>query len=145
MEIQKHEKKKKKKKNNKSKMDVESDEEKMEYNNSLKNEKEKTIEQNNIKIDYNIKDMILTQDILEGSWDLNSQTKLFIKNNKEMYDKAQKYFKSLDCKNEKIIITFIVIKYLMSINQKEHILIIQKGIQFLKDNNFDYYELVKYL
>ena len=43
------------------------------------------------------------------------------------------------------MITFMIIKYLLSINQKEHILIIQKGIQFLKDNNFDYNELIKYL
>ncbi len=98
-----------------------------------------------MNIDYNIKNIILTQDIIEGSWDLNSETKLFIQKNKEIYDKTKEYFKSLNCKNEKIIITFIIIKYLISINQKEHILIIQKGIQFLKDNNFDYNELIKYL
>ena len=87
--------------------------------------------------------MILTQDILEGSWDLNSQTKLFIQNNKDIYDKAKEYFNSLNCYNEKIIITFIIIKYLILINKKEYILIIQKGIQFLKDNNLDYNELIK--
>ena len=134
-------------------MDVDSGDGKMRKNNLFKKQEERDIEQNNINInkkkselqniDYNVKDMILTQDILEGSWDLNSQTKLFIQNNKDIYDKAKEYFNSLNCYNEKIIITFIIIKYLILINKKEYILIIQKGIQFLKDNNLDYNELIK--
>ena len=81
--------------------------------------------------------MVLTQDILEGNWFLNHQTKLLINENQKIYDKIKNYVEKYDIQNKKeeIIITILVIyclKHKTEIEQLEFSLIINKGLSFLE-------------
>ena len=101
--------------------------------------------ENNNNVDKNnindIKEITLTQDSYYGFWELNSKTQVIINEYKNIYDKIKKYVNSKNCNDEKVIITFVMIYFLKNektINQSEYILIINKGIKYLRKNNFDY-------
>ena len=101
--------------------------------NQEKNENNKLDEEE--KFDF--KKMVLTQDILEGNWFLNHQTKLLINQNQKIYDKIKNYVEKYDIQNKKeeIIITILVIyclKHNTEIEQLEYTLIINKGLSFLE-------------
>ena len=101
--------------------------------NKKKNENNKLDEEE--KFDF--KKMVLTQDILEGNWFLNHQTKLLIDKNQKIYDKIKNYVEKYDIqtKKEEIIITILVIyclKHNTEIEQLEYTLIINKGLSFLE-------------
>ena len=81
--------------------------------------------------------MILTQDILEGNWYLNPQTKFLIEQNKNVYDKIKNYVDkyNIDNKKEEIIITILVLYCLKNnaqIEQLEYTIIMNKGLLFLE-------------
>ena len=85
-----------------------------------------------------IKDMILTQNIIEGNWSLNSQTKLLIDSHIEIYNKIKQYVEKYNIEKDKedIIITILVIYYLKNnkeIDQSEYTIIINKGLEYLKN------------
>ena len=65
--------------------------------------------------------MILTQDIIEGNWSLNPQTKFLIEQNKIIYDKIKNYVEkyNIDNKKEEIIITILVLYCLKNNDQIE--------------------------
>ena len=114
----------------------------MDIDDDLIVKKDKNFDKNKL----NIKEITLTQDSYDGFWELNDKTKLVIEQNKDIYDKVKQYLSSNNCNNEKVIITFVMIYFLKNektINQSEYILIINKGIKFLRDNNFDYEEILK--
>ena len=101
-------------------------------------EKNNSVDKNNIN---DIKEITLTQDSYYGFWELNSKTQVIINEYKNIYDKIKKYVNSKNCNDEKVIITFVMIYFLKNektINQSEYILIINKGIKYLRGNNFDY-------
>ena len=85
----------------------------------------------------NFKDIILTQNMIEGNWTLNSQTENLIKENLIIYNKIKNYVENNYQKEDKedIIITILVL-YLLKNNkniiQGEYILIINKGLQYLE-------------
>ena len=111
---------------------------------SKKEESEK--EENNMKIEFdsnfgkinfNFKDVVLTQNIIEGNWYLNSMTEKLIQMNQKLYDKiknyVEKYYQRED--KEDIIITILVLYYLennKNIVNGEYILIINKGLEYLE-------------
>ena len=81
--------------------------------------------------------MILTQNILEGNWFLNFQTKLLIEQNQERYNKIKDYVEKYNIQNKKeeIIITILVLyclKHNTQIEQLEYSIIINKGLAFLE-------------
>ena len=86
---------------------------------------------------FDIKEMILTQNIIEGNWSLNSQTKFLIDSNIDLYNKIKEYVDKFNVgeKKEDIIITILVIFFLKNnkeIDQSEYTIIINKGIEYLQ-------------
>ena len=81
--------------------------------------------------------MILTQNIIEGNWNLNNQTKFLIEQNKNIYDKIKNYVEKFNINNKKeeIIITILVLYCLKNnsdIEQLEYTIIMNKGLLFLE-------------
>ena len=118
-----------------SESDSENDKKCKKYKNESSNDDKKEIE---LKENYDIKEMILSQDIIDGNWSLNSQTQFLIRNYSDIYNKIKKYVEKFNVgeKKENIIITILVIYYLKNnkeICQSEYILIINKGLQYLQD------------
>ena len=86
---------------------------------------------------FDIKEMILSQNIIEGNWSLNSQTKFIIDSNIDLYNKIKEYVDKFNVgeKKEDIIITILVIFFLKNnkeIEQSEYTIIINKGIEYLQ-------------
>ena len=86
---------------------------------------------------YDFKKIVLTQNIIEGNWSLNPQTKHFISINQLLYDKIKNYVEKYYQKEDKedIIITILVLYYLKNnkdIEISEYLLIINKGIEYLQ-------------
>ena len=101
--------------------------------------KQKKIENNELDKEekFDFKKMILTQDILEGNWLLNPQTKLLIEENQKIYDKIKNYVEKFNIQNKKeeIIITILVLyclKHNNQIEQLDYIIIMNKGLAFLE-------------
>ena len=93
------------------------------------------------KIEFSNKELVLTQDIFDGCWNLNPQTKLLIEKEKEIYDKIEGIMKEKNIDKEEVKITLLVLYYLNtnnSINKVEHMLIIKKGISFLEENGIKF-------
>ena len=108
----------------------------------IKNEENDKKEKNN----FNLKDLVLTQDILDGNWKLNTQTQFLIEKENELYEKISKILKSKNIINKDIYISFLVLYYLKknsSIDVKEYRFIINKGIKFLNSSGINYEEIEK--
>jgi hypothetical protein len=119
--------------------------------NSIQKNLEKSKEDEKLKEDdklenviFSPKELVLTQDIFDGFWGLNPQTKSLIKKEKELYEKIEKLMKEKNIEKEEIIITLFVIYYLnndTSLNKIEYSLIIKKGIKYLENNGINYEEI----
>ena len=95
------------------------------------------LDSNDEKLDFNFKDVVLTQNIIEGNWSLNSMTEKFIKMNQKLFDKIKNYVEKYYQKEDKedIIITILVLFTLKNnenIVKGEYILIINKGLEYLE-------------
>ena len=95
------------------------------------NKKGKTIE------NFDIKEMILSQNIIDGNWSLNSQTKVIVDSHIDLYNKIKQYVDKFDVgeKKEDIIITILIIYYLKNnkeIDQSEYTIIVNKGLEYLQ-------------
>ena len=100
-------------------------------------EKEKVVE-------FSIKELALTQDIFDGYWNLNPQTKLLIEKEKIKYELIEKLMKEKKLDKEEIIVTLLVLYYLSkndSINKMEFSLIMKKGINYLEKNGIKFEEI----
>ena len=99
---------------------------------------------------YDLNNIVLTQDLMEGFWDCNDETIKIVKEIKDIYDKASNKIKGLminsnvkekDILERKILHTFIII-YFIENNAIEKIdefkLLIEKGKNFLKKNNIEF-------
>ena len=87
---------------------------------------------------FDVKEMTLTQNIIDGNWSINSQTQFLIDSYDDIYNKIKKYVDKLDVRENKedIIVTILVLYYLKNnkdIDQTEYLLIINKGLQYLKN------------
>ena len=86
--------------------------------------------------------MVLTQNIIEGSWSLNSLTKHLISINQILYEKIKNYVEKYYQKEDKedVIITILVIYCLKNnkdIELSEYMLIINKGIEYLESKGVE--------
>ena len=93
------------------------------------------------KIEFSNKELVLTQDIFDGCWNLNPQTKLLIEKEKDIYDKIEGIMKEKNIDKEEVKITLLVLYYLNtnnSINKVEYMLIIKKGISYLDENGIKF-------
>ena len=66
--------------------------------------KKMKIEKKEEKVEFSNKDLILTQDIFDGCWNLNPQTKILIEKNTKIYEK-------IAIQKEKILIYLNIFKY----------------------------------
>ena len=97
------------------------------------------------KIEFSNKELVLTQDIFDGCWNLNPQTKLLIEKEKNIYEKIENIMKEKKIEKEEVKITLLVLYYLntdTSINKVEYLLIIKKAIFFLEENGIKFDEIL---
>ena len=100
-------------------------------------------EENKIKKDDNTK-LLIAQDIIEGSWNENDETKKLVDIiSSEKFEKIKNKIIPLNKgENEtKIIYTILVIYYLktnLSEKLKDYRLVINKANKFLQENGIDY-------
>ena len=108
--------------------------------------KEKKMEEK--KVEFSNKELILTQDIFDGFWNLNEQTKLLIEKEKDIYDKIENILKEKKIEKEEVKMTLLVLYYLNtndSINKVEYMLIIKKGTTYLEENGIKFEEIFSQL
>ena len=108
--------------------------------------KEKKIDEK--KVEFSNKELILTQDIFDGFWNLNEQTKLLIEKEKDIYDKIENILKEKKIEKEEVKMTLLVLYYLNtndSINKVEYMLIIKKGTTYLEENGIKFEEIFSQL
>jgi hypothetical protein len=130
------------KKKSKKKKESESDsEEEKKCTKKIKKKEEKKCKKEKNKRGYaknfDIKEMILSQNIIEGNWSLNSQTKFIVDSHIDLYNKIKQYVDKFDVgeKKEDIIITILIIYYLKNnkeIDQSEYTIIVNKGLEYLQ-------------
>jgi hypothetical protein len=97
------------------------------------------------KIEFSNKELILTQDIFEGCWNVNPQTNFLIEKQKAIYEKIEKLMKDKNLDKEEIKVTLLVLYYLntdTSINKSEYELIMKKGKNFLEKNGLNFEEIL---
>jgi Icc-related predicted phosphoesterase len=111
----------------------------------VKKESEKEEKKEEKKVEFSNKELVLTQDIFDGCWNLNPQTQLLIEKEKSVYDKIEQILKEKNIEKEEVKITMLVLYYLNtndSINKVEYMLIIKKGISFLEENGIKFDEVL---
>ena len=107
--------------------------------------KNESYKKEEIKVEFSNKELVLTQDIFDGCWNLNPQTKLLIEKEKEAYNKIENIMKEKNIEKEEVKITLLVLYYLntnSSINKVEYMLIIKKGISYLEENGIKFDEIL---
>ncbi len=108
----------------------------------LKEEKESKKEE---KVEFNIKELILSQDIFDGCWKLNPQINALIEKEKNIYDKIENILKEKKIENDEIKFTLLVLYYLntnSSINKVEYSLIMKKAVAYLEKNGINFEEIL---
>ena len=107
-------------------------------NNDIKNnsnEKKEEKKENQIKEEkFDIKNIILSQNIMEGYWEKNKETEKIINKINDIYEKINNYLneKKIEDNLEKILFTFIMIYY---IENKEQNLINDFFLYWKKERN----------
>ena len=100
------------------------------------------------KVEFSNKELVLTQDIFDGCWNLNDQTKLLIEKEKDAFNKIEAILKEKHIDKEEVKMTLLVLYYLntnSSINKVEYMLIIKKGISYLDENGIKFDEILETL
>jgi hypothetical protein len=116
-------------------------------NNDIKNnsnEKKEEKKENQIEEEkFDIKNILLTQNIMEGYWEKNKETEKIINKINDIYEKINNYLneKKIEDNLEKILFTFIMIYYIENKEQNlinDYLLILEKGKKYLKKQNISY-------
>ena len=113
-----------------------------------KKEKKEILKEEEKKVEFSNKELVLTQDIFDGCWNLNPQTKLLIEKEKNIYEKIENIMKEKKIEKEEVKITLLVLYYLntdTSINKVEYMLIIKKGVSFLEENGIKFDDILPIL
>ena len=137
--------------NNMAYEEMNNEEKDFENNSGLQKEKELEAKKESLKekkVEFSNKELVLTQDIFDGFWNLNHQTKLLIEKEKNIYEKIENFMKEKNIQKEEVKITLLVLYYLntdTSINKVEYMLIIKKGISFLAENGINFDEILPFL
>ena len=137
--------------NNMAYKEMNNEEKDFENNSGLQKEKEFEAKKESLKekmVEFSNKELVLTQDIFDGFWNLNHQTKLLIEKEKNIYEKIENFMKEKNIQKEEVKITLLVLYYLntdTSINKVEYMLIIKKGISFLAENGINFDEILPFL
>ena len=61
---------------------------------------------------FNFNELILSQDIFEGNWTNNSEVKILIEEEKQIYEKIKKFSNEKNINEENGIITLLVLYYI---------------------------------
>ena len=114
-------------------------------NKEVKEEKNKEVK--NEKLEINFDELILSQDVIEGNWENNSQVQILIINEKEIFEKIKKIAEDKGIKEENGIITLFVLYYIYN-KKKEKLaelkFVINKAKKYLKKLfNLDYENISK--
>ena len=114
-------------------------------NKEVKEEKNKEVK--NEKLEINFDELILSQDVIEGNWENNSQVQIIIINEKEIFEKIKKIAEDKGIKEENGIITLFVLYYIYN-KKKEKLaelkFVINKAKKYLKKLfNLDYENISK--
>ena len=102
-----------------------------------------------IRVVDEFNDILMAQDIIEGFWDENEETKILIKKIKGGYDKIMEYIKNKKINSDnlsKIMYTILAIYYIEKEKAKkikEYRLVINKGKKYLLNQGFNYDEEIK--
>ena len=100
-----------------------------------------------IKKEINFDEFILSQDVLEGNWEKNTQTELLIEQEKNIYEKIKKYSENKGIKEENGVITLLALYYIYhkkidKINELKFV--INKAKDYVKKIfNLEYDEIIK--
>ena len=114
-------------------------------NKEVKEEKNKEVKIE--KLEINFDELILSQDVIEGNWENNSQVQILIINEKEIFEKIKKIAEDKGIKEENGIITLFVLYYIYN-KKKEKLaelkFVINKAKKYLKKLfNLDYENISK--
>ena len=114
-------------------------------NKEVKEEKNKEVK--NEKLEINFDELILSQDVIEGNWENNSQVQILIINEKEIFEKIKKIAEDKGIKEENGIITLFILYYIYN-KKKEKLaelkFVINKAKKYLKKLfNLDYENISK--
>ena len=98
---------------------------------------------------FNFDEIILDQDIIEGSWKKNNKTELLLKEENDLFEKIKKFSENKGINDENGIITLFILFYIFH-KKAEKIeelkFIIEKAKNFIKKIfNLEYDEIVKEL
>ena len=114
------------------------------YSKNNKIEREKKAEP--VKKQFNLNDMILTQDIIDGFWNENEQTKFIISKYQKIYNLVENYLKGINSQEyKKMSVTFIILYYLRKDESKKlqsYMIIINKAELYLSNNGTSYNDIV---
>ena len=125
---------------------IESIIDKDEYQKGSKMEDKKQDEKK--EINFSLNELVLTQDIFDGFWDLNPQINLLIEKEKKVYEKIEEIMKERNINDQRIKITLLVLYYFRannSFNKIEYSLIIKKGTSFLENNGVNYKDILSHI
>jgi len=125
---------------------IESIIDKDEYQKGSKMEDKKQDEKK--EINFSLNELVLTQDIFVGFWDLNPQINLLIEKEEKVYEKIEEIMKERNINDRRIKITLLVLYYFRannSFNKIEYSLIIKKGTNFLENNGVNYKDILSHI
>ena len=100
------------------------------------------------KVEFSNKELVWTQDIFDGCWNLNAQTKLLRKKEKNVFNKIETTLKEKNIDKKEVKMTLLVLYYLntnSSINKVEFILVIKKGVSNLDENGIKFDKILETL
>ena len=119
----------------------ESDDYSLKEDNKMIENKKKT------KKKLNFDDVILSQDIIEGNWKRDNQIEILIEEEKEIFEKIQKYSENKGIKDENGIITLFILYYIIkkkSEKVEELKFVIDKAKNYIKKiYNLECDEIIK--